>query len=250
MLDQLSGGRFELGVGRGISPLESRGFGEDPDYEASQQTFIESLEILRKALAGGAFSHEGERRRVDNVAMVLEAIQKPHPPMWMGVHSQQNVKFAAQQGINIISLHAAPSIRDKFDHYKCVWRELYGPDAPVGKTGLGLFVVVGETDEAAQELAARAYKVWHKNFHYLYHLHGRSPVWGERPNQFQVVVDELRGIAGSPETVRRFIDARMGDAGADYMVGQFVFGDMTREEALTSINLFGREVMPLLNLQG
>lgn len=248
MLDQLSGGRFELGVGRGISPLESRGFGEDPDYEASQQTFIESLEILRKALAGGSFSHEGERRRVDNVAMVLEAIQKPHPPMWMGVHSQQNVEFAAQQGINIISLHAAPSIRDKFDHYKSVWRELHGPDAPVGKTGLGLFVVVGETDEAAQEIAARAYKVWHKNFHYLYHLHGRSPVWGERPNQFQVVVNELRGIAGSPETVRRFIDARMEEAGADYMVGQFVFGDMTREEALTSIDLFGREVMPSLNL--
>jgi alkanesulfonate monooxygenase SsuD/methylene tetrahydromethanopterin reductase-like flavin-dependent oxidoreductase (luciferase family) len=89
--------------------------------------------------------------------MVLEAIQKPHPPMWMGVHSQQNVEFAAQQGINIISLHAAPSIRDKFDHYKSVWRELHGPDAPVGKTGLGLFVVVGETDEAAQEIAARNY---------------------------------------------------------------------------------------------
>ena len=246
MLDQLSGGRFELGVGRGVSPLESRGFGEDPDYEASQKTFIESLEILRKALAGGTFSHEGERRRVDNVAMVLESIQKPHPPMWMGVHSLENVEFAARQGVNVISLHAAPSIREKFDHYKTCWREFHGVDAPVGKTGLGLFVVVADTDEAAQEIAARAYKVWHKNFHYLYHLHGRSPVWGERPNQFQLVVDELRGIAGSPDTVRRFIEARMKEADSDYMVGQFVFGDMTREEALRSVDLFGAEVMPAM----
>ena len=246
MLDQLSGGRFELGVGRGISPLESRGFGEDPDYEASQKTFIESLEILRKALAGGTFSHDGERRRVDNVAMVLESIQKPHPPMWMGVHSRENVEFAAREGINIISLHAAPAIREKFDHYKTCWRERHG-GAPLGKTGLGLFVVVAETDSVAQEIAARAYKVWHQNFHYLYHLHGRSPVWGERPNKFQFVVDELRGIAGSPETVRRFIEARMEEAGADYMVGQFVFGDMTLEEALRSVELFGNEVMPALS---
>ena len=247
MLDQLSGGRFELGVGRGVSPLESRGFGEDPDYEASQKTFTESLDILRKAFAGGTFSHEGERRRVDNVAMVLETVQKPHPPLWMGVHSLENVKFAAQHRINIISLHAASLIHEKFDHYKMLWRAFHGADAPVGKTGLGLFIVVGETDEAAQELAARAYKIWHKNFHYLYHLHGRSPVWGERPNQFQMVVDEFRGIAGAPETVRRFIEDRIAEAGADYMVGQFVFGDMTRQEALNSVELFGRDVLPFLN---
>ena len=119
-----------------------------------------------------------------------------------------------------------------------------GMAASPGRTGLGLFIVVAPTDEEARAIATRAYKVWHANFHYLYHLHGRAPVWGERPNDFQIVVDELRGVAGSPETVRRFVNARMEEAGADYMVGQFVFGDMTREESLASIELFGREVMP------
>jgi alkanesulfonate monooxygenase SsuD/methylene tetrahydromethanopterin reductase-like flavin-dependent oxidoreductase (luciferase family) len=246
MLDQLSGGRFELGVGRGISPLESRGFGENPDYEVSQKTFIESLDILRKALAGGAFSHVGETRRVDNVTMVLDPVQKPHPPMWMGVQSKKNVEFAARQGTSVITLKSAPDVRQDFDHYRSIWRDVHGEERAIGRVGLGLFIVVGETDEAATELATRAYKVWHKNFHYLYHLHGRSPVWGERPNEFQTVVDELRGIAGSPETVRQFIKARMAEAGADYMVGQFVFGDMTREESLRSVELFGREVMPAL----
>jgi alkanesulfonate monooxygenase SsuD/methylene tetrahydromethanopterin reductase-like flavin-dependent oxidoreductase (luciferase family) len=247
MLDQMSGGRFELGVGRGISPLESRGYGENPDYAISQKVFTESLDILQKAMAGGTFSHDGEHRHVDNVAMVLEPFQKPHPPLWMGVHSMENVEFAARHGMNIISLHASTAIRDKFDHYRDVWREAQGAARPVGKAGLGLFVVVGETDAAARATATRAYKVWHDNFHYLYHLHGRAPVWGERPNDFQLVVDELRGVAGSPETVRAFIKARMAEANSDYLVCQFVFGDMTRAESLASIDLFGQEVMPALN---
>ena len=246
MLAQLSGGRFELGVGRGISPLESRGFGEDPDYQVSQTTFIETLDILRKAMAGGAFSHKGERRSVDNVSMVLDPAQKPHPPLWMGVSSKKNVEFAAHQGTNIISLKSSSVIREVFDHYKSEWRDRHGADRPIGKIGLGLFIVVGESDQAALQVADRAYKVWHKNFHYLYHLHSRSPMAGERPSEFQLVVDELRGVAGTPETVCRFIEARMLESGADYMVGQFVFGDMSREESITSVELFGRHVMPAL----
>jgi alkanesulfonate monooxygenase SsuD/methylene tetrahydromethanopterin reductase-like flavin-dependent oxidoreductase (luciferase family) len=246
MLDQMSGGRFELGVGRGISPLESRGYGEDPDYAASQKTFVESLEIIQKALAGGEFTHDGERRRVDKVAMVLEPAQKPHPPLWMGVHSIENVEFAARRGINVVSLSASTTIRDTFRRYRSAWREAHGAAAPAGHAGLGLFVVVGETDERARALAARAYKAWHASFHYLYHLHGRAPVWGERPNDFQIVVDEGRGIAGSPETVAAFVNARMAEAEADYLVCQFVFGDMTRAESLASIELFGRGVTPLL----
>jgi alkanesulfonate monooxygenase SsuD/methylene tetrahydromethanopterin reductase-like flavin-dependent oxidoreductase (luciferase family) len=244
MLDQMSGGRFELGVGRGISPLESRGYGENPDYAVSQRVFTETLDILIKAMAGGTFSHEGDHRHVDSVGMILEPFQRPHPPLWMGVHSTENVEFAAAHGMNIVSLQSSTEIRDKFDRYRAAWRDHHGAARPPGKAGLGLFVVVGETDAAARAVADRAYKIWHANFHYLYHLHGRAPVWGERPADFQIVVDEKRGIAGSPDTVRAFISARMAEASSDYCVCQFVFGDMTRAEALGSIDLFGREVMP------
>ncbi len=244
MLDQLSGGRLELGVGRGISPLESRSYGENPDCAVSQATFVESLEILKKAMADGVFSHAGEHRSVENVAMILEPLQKPHPPLWMGVHSNENVEFAASHRMNVVSLHASTAIRSKFEHYRKAWRALHGAHDQAGRTGLGLFIVVAETDAKAQEIATRAYKIWHASFHYLYHLHGRSPVWGERPSDFQLIVNELRGVAGSPDTVRAFIKARMEEASANYMVGQFVFGDMTRVEALRSVHLFGAEVMP------
>lgn len=243
MLDQMSAGRLDLGVGRGISPLESRAYGEDPDFQASRKVYNESLNILLQALTKSAFSFRGEKRSVEDVQMVLQPVQTPHPPLWMGVHSLENAEHAAQHRMSIIGLRSAPEMKPFFDHYRTVFAAAH-PRESAGKCGLGLFIVVSDTDDRAMDVAQRAYKAWHKSFHYLYHLHGRSPVYGERPNDFQIVVDELRGVAGAPERVRDFIRARVEESGCDYVTAQFVFGDMTKEEALRSIRLFADEVLP------
>ena len=52
------------------------------------------------------------------------------------------------------------------------------------------------------------------------------------------------GVAGSPDTVRRYIEAEIAANGCNYFVPQMVFGDMTRTEALRSIELFAKEIMP------
>ena len=108
------------------------------------------------------------------------------------------------------------------------------------------FIVVGDTDAEAQELADRAYKVWHHSFHYLYHLHGRSPVHGERADNFPDVVCRALGIAGSPQTVIDALTPRFAQARNNYLMCQLVFGDMTLAELLNSIELFARKVMPEL----
>ena len=243
MLDQMSGGRLDLGVGRGISPLESRSYGEDPDFAVSRQVFNESLQILRHALTDKEFSFKGEKRHAEDVRMVLEPMQKPHPPLWMGIHTTENSVHAATHGMNVLGLRTPGDMRPLYEVYRVCWAQSHAGKPP-GKAGLGLFVVVGETDAAAMQLARRAYKVWHGSFHYLYHLHGRSPVLGERPDDFQAVVDEMRGVAGSPATVRDAIRACVDECGCDYVTCQMVFGDMSKAEALHSIDLFGAEVMP------
>jgi alkanesulfonate monooxygenase SsuD/methylene tetrahydromethanopterin reductase-like flavin-dependent oxidoreductase (luciferase family) len=65
---------------------------------------------------------------------------------------------------------------------------------------------------------------------------------------FDVVVDQGQAIAGSPETVRAFLAAQIENSGANYVVGQFCFGDLQLDEILRSVELFAAQVMPSLQL--
>src|SRR5207253_7470098 len=110
----------------------------------------------------------------------------------------------------------------------------------------GRFVIVAPTDEEALVIARRTYPKWHANFHYLYVLHGREPVFGVRAPDFDLIKDGGRGIAGSPETIARQVESQCSGAGVNYFVGQFAFGDLTTEEMTRSVGLFVNEVMPAL----
>ena len=108
--------------------------------------------------------------------------------------------------------------------------------------GMNVFIVVGETDAQAQKLAERAYKVWHHSFHYLYHLHGRSPVHGAGDG-FEDVERRGLGIAGSPQTVIDCLASRIAQS-APLSVGQFVFGDMKLAEFAPLHRAVFAHVMP------
>ena len=86
--------------------------------------------------------------------------------------------------------------------------------------------------------------MWHDSFHHLWRKHGTAPTQGERAREFDEIMDGGRGVAGTPDTCIKMLRAQLAEAGVNYSVGQFVFGDMSLAEALGSIDLFVREVMP------
>ena len=245
MLDHLSGGRLELGIGRGISPVEAAYYGESSDFAVSRQTFAETWKIMQDSFSQKRVSFQGNYRQAKDVPIELDTLQKPHPPLWMGVSSLENAETAARAGMNFVSIMPPAEMRARIDRYTQVANQ-NGGLKPSIKMGMNVFIVVGETDAQAQKLAERAYKVWHHSFHYLYHLHGRSPVHGERATDFEDVERRGLGIAGSPQTVTDRLAPRIAQSGTNYLVGQFVFGDMKLAESLRSIELFSRHVMPAL----
>ena len=109
-------------------------------------------------------------------------------------------------------------------------------------------MVVADTDAEALAIARRAYPRWRANFFWLFERHGSAPrVAALYPKSFDEVAALGIAVAGSPATVRDFIAADIAATGANYWTPWLAFGDMTTEEALRSVELFAREVMPAFN---
>src|ERR1043165_5050594 len=77
MLDQMSGGRLDVGFGRGASPIELDLFGANP--EDNRAIYDEALAIVIQGLSGGTLSFAGKYFRLDKVPMEIAPLQKPHP---------------------------------------------------------------------------------------------------------------------------------------------------------------------------
>jgi alkanesulfonate monooxygenase SsuD/methylene tetrahydromethanopterin reductase-like flavin-dependent oxidoreductase (luciferase family) len=240
MLDQLSGGRLELGFGRGSSPVELEYFGRNPEH--AERMYLEGIQIIRQGLTEKEVNFHGEFYRADHVPMELETLQKPLPPIWYGVHSPESAERSARKGFNILGLTGPDTMRIAFDRFRTVWREVRG-NAALPMIGIGRFVVVADTDEEALALGRRAYKKWHHSFTYLSKLKQRAQRI-PRPESFDTLVETGEGIAGSPETVVRHLQSQLATTGANYFVGQFAFGDLSAAETLESLDLFTRYVMP------
>jgi alkanesulfonate monooxygenase SsuD/methylene tetrahydromethanopterin reductase-like flavin-dependent oxidoreductase (luciferase family) len=245
MLDQLSGGRLELGFGRGSSPIEIGLYGIDP--AAAQDMYAEGVELILQGLTRKVLDFHGKYFNFDNVPMEIEPLQKPHPPIWYGVHTPDSAERAARRNLHVVSLDPPGDTRLSIERYRATWRPPQ-PGAVMPKLGLGRFIVVAADDGEALRLARRAYPVWHQSFTYLFRLRGRSQSH-PRPADFDSLVRRGQGIAGSAKTVTEFLQSQLAETGCNYVVGQFAFGDLTREECLQSIALFASDVMPALRAE-
>lgn len=248
MLDNLSNGRFEFGVGRGASPHEMGYLGIAPDD--MQPMYVESMEILLKGLEAGVLDHSGDYWNYDKVELSVRPVQSPHPPLWVATSSPESAVWPARYGANIVVGVPADRARSIFARYMA---EL--ATAPEGRAladpllGLNRHVIIADTDEAALQLAERCWRIFYGNFIKLWRRHGGEP--GIRlPEDFAELVARGSAVVGKPETVCEILAEQLEVSGGNFLSGTFVFGDMTYAEASRSIRLFAHDVMPALAATG
>ena len=100
-VDLLSGGRLDLGVGKGYRASEFAGF-HVPMNEATDR-FDESIAVIRKAWTSpDRFSHHGERWHFDDIVVEPQPLQVPHPPLWLAAGSPDSIRRAAREGYNLL----------------------------------------------------------------------------------------------------------------------------------------------------
>ena len=241
MLDHLSQGRLEIGIGRGRSPIELMLYGQN--VEQAQSVYEETLAVIDLAFKEDRLSFRGKHFDFDNVPVELRPRQQPHPPFWYGVGTPDSADEYGLRGFNAVTLaKAEPAAILAKRFYEAGarggWRDRF--------MGICRFIVVGETDRAAEALAARAYPVWHQSFFELFYRYGQKPVQTTWAPSFAEMQANGLAFAGAPASVAKALRAQLELVDANYLVGQFVFGDMSLAESQKSVTLFAEQVMPEL----
>ena len=248
--DLLTGGRLDVGVGRGYQHMEFRGL--DVPIEESRPRFVEQLELMRKAWTADDFTFEGRHYRVPTPITVLpRPLQSPHPPIWVAAQSFPSLDWAVEQGYRVLLTGGSSNTTEELAawcrHYAARWVEC-GHDPRDVRIGMLRFVYVTETEEQAR--AAIWQTRWQRRV--AAHLReGDERITAGRndPYPFDGELDDdawwHRILYGTPERcvagLRR--DAEMGVT--DHL-GWFDVGGLAADEVMHSMRLFAREVMPAL----
>ena len=166
MLDQMSGGRFLYGVGRGISPVEVGFYGVDFDTGAKQ--FREAFEVVRRGLTEDRLTFHGEFYDFDNVPIVMKPFQQPLP-VWYGLGNPASVAWSAarrRQHGDPASAGAGPRNHRQLSRGV----EEIGPrGGGFADAGVNRHIIIAETEAEALATARRGYPAWRHHMGLLWH---------------------------------------------------------------------------------
>ena len=243
MLDQMSGGRFELGVGRGITPYELDYYGVDPD--SAQELFDETLDVVLAGLQTDLLTHHGRHFHYDDVPLPSEPAQTPHPPLWIGMGTADGAARAGAKGWNVLTnspLALAAELMDRYREARAAAPDGNAGDMP--KMAVCRHTYVAETDAAAERIMREAYPAWYRHFVELWRAHGASPVVAQYTADFDATRDKDLLVFGSPATVKAEIERYLEISGTNYFVCRFAYGSLTCPQSRAALDLFAEEVMP------
>jgi len=152
LLDVLSGGRVNWGVGRGFQKREFEAFGVK--VEESYAIFREHLEVVLQAWTQDRVDFRGEHVHFEGVEVLPKPVQKPHPPVWLAASSAEAVTWAGEQGHSILmdphSTHT--QIANKHQLYREVL-EKHGHSIEGRALPMARLLAVAETQREAEEIA-------------------------------------------------------------------------------------------------
>ena len=242
MLDNLSGGRIEMGVGRGVSPIEAGFFGLDPAKQMAM--YQETFQIVKSMFACEEFTFSGEFHHFERVPIVMKPVQQPHPPLWYGIGNPDTTDWAAENGINVVTIGTPEMTRAIATRYRAAWERLGNAASALPRIGVSRHIVVADSDDEAKTLADRAYRRWREHFFLLAERFGYAiRTESIYPRDWAGLEACGNGFAGSPESVRAYVAAQV-DTGINYFVSWLAFGNLTLRESQRSLELFSRHVMP------
>ena len=249
--DQLTDGRFDFGVGRGVAPIEHYWFGSE--WPNSPDRFTDILGIICQSLATGEISSEQSRYYdFPTMPLPMRPIQDPIPFWYPG-----RPVTAGRHGMNLIW----PGVvdQDTHDTYVETWHKHKGEeirvDGPNSEPRIGCVMVlaISEDEREAHDIARRGMEGLLRRTHAVH----RFDHLVLTPEECDTALNPLRHIlthyeaairagAGTPDQIAERLAAVLEPGLTDHIVFQIPSGDMTIEEARSTLELFITKVKPQL----
>ena len=246
-VDMLSGGRLDVGLGRGYQRYEFERLGLE--LGESRTRWEEAVDIILLALSGKPFTYEGKYFRIPETSIFPHPVQKPHPPIWVTAQSPESVETTVRRGFNLLSGGYGVSL-ERLREFRLAFDALaaqYPPKHPL-HVGIQRPVYVAQSDAEARAAADQAR--WNLRVtlslrnNYERVEQGRAiPV----PFANEPSVDEFLdtfSVIGTPDTCIRQIRRLQDVMHIDHFNCSFWFGDLTQDQVLRSMRAFAGEVMP------
>jgi alkanesulfonate monooxygenase SsuD/methylene tetrahydromethanopterin reductase-like flavin-dependent oxidoreductase (luciferase family) len=259
LVDIISNGRLDVGVGRGNRPAEFAGY-RVPQQEARER-FDETVEVMRRAWTEERFSHAGRFFTFDDVRVIPKPLQQPHPPIYQVCVSKDGIENTALRGwpmLNSVLFGPVDQLIATRDTYvnalEKAGRSAAEVAALLARWGVSRQIYVAENDRTALE-EAKAAELWYQESFRRFVIPDR--IEDAHPSLqpgFRAMAERLSTITwealvretlafGSPDTVARHIETMRG-MGVGRVLCWMNFGGLSQDRVRRSMELFAREVMP------
>jgi alkanesulfonate monooxygenase SsuD/methylene tetrahydromethanopterin reductase-like flavin-dependent oxidoreductase (luciferase family) len=171
MLDHLSYGRLDVGVGRGVSPYELKH--HKVEHDQSREIFIDAFKCISAGLTTDMLTYSGEHYSYKDVPIALRPLQQPQPPFWYASSNETGSIWGGEHGLHFMTLGPTASAKANIETYRKALAKRGGPVQPkaefAGGAVIGVMrhVIVADTDAEAHRIAKPAMEVHLANLNWL-----------------------------------------------------------------------------------
>jgi alkanesulfonate monooxygenase SsuD/methylene tetrahydromethanopterin reductase-like flavin-dependent oxidoreductase (luciferase family) len=257
ILDILSGGRFELGMGRGSSTTEQIGFGID-DQEETRAMFDEVITELPRMWRETSYAYDGTYFSMPARNILPKPRTKPHPPLWIAAGSPSTFAKAAKMGLGVLcfSMAGPSALAPLIEQYKT---DIEKAEPVGGYINNNVMVTTQmlclEDGHRAREIATGINMGYQNSlvFRYLdtFPRPPGLPVWPElvpEPTIAGLEASVARGLVAIGDPEECVNTCRTYEAiGADQLTFGMLSTTMRAEVAIEAVDTFGHHVLPLFD---